>query len=362
MSTVAATKSMAEAAEGTTLGLACQNCDMPVASADELLPERVAVLDSAVYTYQLEDVCGADPWCYSATNAHDHRFDVARFRLPPGEPRVQYHGEPTADMSWFPPYEWRQAACRRCLRHLGWAFSEAGTEPGAPRVVFLGLVLTHLRERSMRKDALAAREATRGSHAAALEHVLSLLLDAAGMSGEDEGDCSQDESGGEGSGVGIGEGSGEGSDVEAGRADEPSGEATAGAGADADPGADVSAEAAGAGGGHVEGLSALRALRQGGHAERDDAAREEVWDGAEYAEAALAVDRLLDETAEAPATAPMPPAQLADAPGASQHAATAMLALAEAVLESQGRRADYADFVTALPAGNPFDEAAADSS
>lgn len=350
---------MAEAAEGTTLGLACQNCDMPVASADELLPERVAVLDSAVYTYQLEDVCAADPWCYSATNAHDHRFDVARFRPPPGEPRVQYHGEPTADMSWFPPYEWRQAACRRCLRHLGWAFSEAGTEPGAPRVVFLGLVLTHLRERSMTRDALAAREATRGAHAAALEHVLSLLLDAAGMSGEDEGDRSQDE----GSGEGSAECSGEGSDGEAGRADEPGGEAAAAAGADADPVADVSAEAAGAGGGHAGGLSALRALRQGGHEARAglDAA-EEVWEGAEYADAALAVDRLLDETAEAPANAPTPPAQLADAPGASQHAASAMLALAEAVLESQGRRAGYADFVTTLPAGNPFDEAAADSS
>eukprot|EP00750_Incisomonas_marina_P027880 INCI6254.1.p1 GENE.INCI6254.1~~INCI6254.1.p1 ORF type:complete len:315 (-),score=56.70 INCI6254.1:162-1106(-) len=63
---------------------------------------------------------------YSATNPHENRFDVFRLRFPdPAEhPKrlVQLTGSPTADHSWFPPYEWCFAHCWQCSSHIGWGF------------------------------------------------------------------------------------------------------------------------------------------------------------------------------------------------------------------------------------------------
>jgi hypothetical protein len=41
----------------------------------------VSTWGRAVYAYEL-DVLDREAWCYSATNAHDHRFDVLRSSPP----------------------------------------------------------------------------------------------------------------------------------------------------------------------------------------------------------------------------------------------------------------------------------------
>ena len=45
--------------------------------ASDLLKEHIETWNQVVYSYQLS-VLDADCWCYSATNMHDYRFDVAR--------------------------------------------------------------------------------------------------------------------------------------------------------------------------------------------------------------------------------------------------------------------------------------------
>jgi len=45
-----------------------------------VIPQKLDVLTQAVYTYPLE-ILGTDSAVYSATNTHDHRFDVVRSNL-----------------------------------------------------------------------------------------------------------------------------------------------------------------------------------------------------------------------------------------------------------------------------------------
>lgn len=115
-----------DAADDTELvpAMCCEACGVSIASVDEFLAERAHTMDSATFGYEL-DVLDKAVWAYSATNPGATRFDVVRVKPVPG---VFLTGEPTAEHSWFPPYEWRMAACY-CGMHLGWSFSEAGGAP-----------------------------------------------------------------------------------------------------------------------------------------------------------------------------------------------------------------------------------------
>jgi hypothetical protein len=99
----------------------------------------------------------------------DRLAQVARFG---GEAcaRVRLRGASSDEHSFFPPYSWRMAECAHCGAHLGWSF---GAETGD--AVFLGLVLTHLRERMAYESELA--------HMRSL--VAGVATDAADEAGED---------------------------------------------------------------------------------------------------------------------------------------------------------------------------------
>jgi len=143
--------------------LVCAACAYPLVRADELIEEKFECRKDVTWVYEL-DVLELPTWCYSATNAHDHRFDVVRV-LPTGLNRsLAVEGKPTAEFSWFPGFAWAMAHCCHCNRHLGWAFypeasqehrdrdpsepSEQNAEVPVPasELAFFGLVLTKMRE------------------------------------------------------------------------------------------------------------------------------------------------------------------------------------------------------------------------
>jgi hypothetical protein len=62
-------------------------------------------------------------------------FEIGCFGLAPG---CLAQGVLTAKFSWFPPYAWSYALCRRCQSHLGWYYETVG------RIPFFGLILTRL--------------------------------------------------------------------------------------------------------------------------------------------------------------------------------------------------------------------------
>lgn len=182
-------------AEPLTPALVCARCNHPVAIVGEMLCERVQVMDSAVYSYELEVLDHEEVWCYSATNPENIRFDVCRFAQP--RPRVVITGTPTREHSWFPPYLWRGALCPGCDSHLGWAFVEAAssTQPS-----FVGLILTRLRERQLPAAQIEAalnepvRDRLRGARSAlssALFGAMRRLVGGRGA-GADEGELDVD--------------------------------------------------------------------------------------------------------------------------------------------------------------------------
>lgn len=60
--------------------LCCACCSSAIARSDEILHDTPTTLTQAVYTYLLE-ILGEEVPVYSATNTHDHRFDVVRVSL-----------------------------------------------------------------------------------------------------------------------------------------------------------------------------------------------------------------------------------------------------------------------------------------
>lgn len=150
--------------EPKTRAFVCQTCENPVAAASELLPERVAVLNEAVYAYELSVLDSDSCACYSATNPSDQRYDVARFRPPSGRPRLVYAGDTSTEHSWFPPHTWQCVFCPLCRTHLGWAFSDAAQhEPlggGESRGGDLGAAPLGAAERAAELDSEAATEVT----------------------------------------------------------------------------------------------------------------------------------------------------------------------------------------------------------
>ena len=77
------------APEGSIAALVCSNCRFPIVlSQSGICPDKFeSTMGKAVYAYEL-DVLDKEAWCYSATNAHDNRFDVIRV-TPPGN-RTMY--------------------------------------------------------------------------------------------------------------------------------------------------------------------------------------------------------------------------------------------------------------------------------
>ncbi|CAE7825899.1 gpx1 [Symbiodinium necroappetens] len=137
--------------------LVCAACAYPLVRVDELIEEKFECRKDVTWVYEL-DVLELSTWCYSATNAHDHRFDVVRV-LPTGLNRsLAVEGKPTAEFSWFPGFAWAMAHCCHCNRHLGWAFYPESPEEHPERseqtadavppsdLAFFGLVLTKMRE------------------------------------------------------------------------------------------------------------------------------------------------------------------------------------------------------------------------
>ncbi|CAE7560221.1 ohgt [Symbiodinium pilosum] len=139
--------------------LVCAACTYPLVRAEELIEEKFECRKDVAWVYEL-GVLEQQVWCYSATNAHDHRFDVVRV-LPTGLHRsLAVEGNPTAEFSWFPGFAWAMAHCSHCNRHLGWAFypeemeSQGAIQDSEPvaaaarqcEIAFFGLVLTKMRE------------------------------------------------------------------------------------------------------------------------------------------------------------------------------------------------------------------------
>ena len=181
------------------LALCCAECNAPIASDEELLPEQIARLESASYAYQLELLGNEEAWVYSATNPETVRFDVARFGGD-ARRRCRLNRSPTTDHSFFPPFAWSMASCHACGYHLGWAFSNK-TEPaheshvmtnGKPNgeehsqgastdendggCAFIGLILTHLRERRCTRTELAAAARASAEQSAGSPRQLGVAL------------------------------------------------------------------------------------------------------------------------------------------------------------------------------------------
>ncbi|CAE7617013.1 ohgt [Symbiodinium natans] len=147
---------MAAGDKGQSSWLVCAACTYPLVRVEELIEEKFECRKDVSWSYEL-DVMEQQIWCYSATNAHDHRFDVVRV-LPTGLSRsLAVEGKPTAEFSWFPGFAWAMAHCCHCNRHLGWAFypearptseehSEQPADASTSELAFFGLVLTKMRE------------------------------------------------------------------------------------------------------------------------------------------------------------------------------------------------------------------------
>jgi len=110
---------------------------LPLARREDLLLDRVPILSSACFSYELE-ILGETILAYSATNPSAIRFDVIRIAA---NPCVVVHGEPSNEHSWFISMNWKMISCV-CGYHIGWAFFN---EEGA--AAFWGLIVTKLTER-----------------------------------------------------------------------------------------------------------------------------------------------------------------------------------------------------------------------
>lgn len=171
---VAASEAHGDAETEVQKWLECAECRFPLVRAEELIAERCTVRTDVAWCYEL-DVFDQQVSCYSATNAHDHRFDVVRVDAPSALTRsILQEGEATAEFSWFPGFAWSMAHCANCYCHLGWAFEAetAQEEPdpaSKPEVAFFGLVLTKMREHQRLEEEvtqLFEQRAARGAAAA----------------------------------------------------------------------------------------------------------------------------------------------------------------------------------------------------
>ena len=133
----------ARAADATPrlLSLCCNQCGAVVATAEELLCEKAAYLEGAVWAYEL-DLLDTTAFVYSATNPEATRFDVGRFDSAACA-RLRFGRDPAiADHSWSPPYRWRNARCQNCPSQVGWVFADENDE-----IKFAGVIVTALVER-----------------------------------------------------------------------------------------------------------------------------------------------------------------------------------------------------------------------
>lgn len=102
--------------------LLCDSCDMPICSMSDIIFDRASVMDSSVYSYEL-DLLGEDIWVYSATNPSTRRFDVVRVSSSVVNMKtVKCEKGFSMEHTWFPPYAWCMCECSSCGRHLGWGF------------------------------------------------------------------------------------------------------------------------------------------------------------------------------------------------------------------------------------------------
>merc|ERR1719438_232083 len=62
----------------TTPWLVCERCSFPLVSEAELIEEKFETWEKVTWSYELGVLSRESIWCYSATNAHDNRFDVVR--------------------------------------------------------------------------------------------------------------------------------------------------------------------------------------------------------------------------------------------------------------------------------------------
>lgn len=175
--------------------LVCSKCNEPIATADELLPERVPCLDGVVWCYEL-DLLETTAHCYSATNPDDYRFDVARFGQGACSRLLLANEAPESSHSWFPPYKWVNASCPACLQQLGWVFHDETTNA----MRFAGVIVTKMIERrvpmhkqmrsSMMRTNIDLMEIYRQHFQAAFpssDHILPLLRELASAAGPSMG-------------------------------------------------------------------------------------------------------------------------------------------------------------------------------
>ena len=118
--------------------MCCSNCLAVVAKQEDLITEPATTLKEATFQYSL-DILETPTWCYSATNEHDHRFDVSRFKA--SATNVVLSKDSSDQYSWFPGHSWSVAACEECGQHLGWGFHD-----DKQQVSFYGFIVTSLRE------------------------------------------------------------------------------------------------------------------------------------------------------------------------------------------------------------------------
>ena len=118
--------------------MCCSNCLAVIAKQPDLITEPAATLKEATFQYSL-DMLDTPTQCYSATNEHDHRFDVSRFKA--SATNVELSKDTSDQYSWFPGHSWSIAACAECGQHLGWGFHDDNKA-----VAFYGLIVTSLRE------------------------------------------------------------------------------------------------------------------------------------------------------------------------------------------------------------------------
>jgi len=74
-------------------------------------------------------------------------------------PTLPAHEIPSAEHSWFPGFACEHLSCKGCrstglLTGLGWVFTPTGKAGSAPRMPFLALLLTKLREREVQSLAV----------------------------------------------------------------------------------------------------------------------------------------------------------------------------------------------------------------
>lgn len=67
-------------------------------------------------------------------NPFGNEFEIGCFQ----RAKCSVTGTPSKELTWFPGYAWRIAACEACFTHLGWEYSDPEGD------VFYGLILGNL--------------------------------------------------------------------------------------------------------------------------------------------------------------------------------------------------------------------------